>query len=62
MCCGTQHQTHHHGAFSGCGTQLPCGPCFCTKEEKVAWLEQCLEDLRLTAKHVEERITKMKKQ
>jgi hypothetical protein len=36
------------------------GSCFATSEEKVSWLEQCLESLQAEAKAVEERITALK--
>ncbi len=64
MCCESQRHHHgphgHSGAFFGGGANLYCGPCFSTKEEKLAWLEQCGEGLRQAMKTVEERITKLK--
>ncbi|MCP4347422.1 MAG: DUF5320 domain-containing protein [Desulfobacterales bacterium] len=64
MCCGTQK--HQPGFFNQPGAgfgwaNLHCGPCFSTKEEKIAWLEQCQEGLQEALKTVEERIAKLKK-
>ncbi len=64
MCCNTQR--HQPGIFNHPGScfgwaDLHCGPCFSTKEEKIAWLEQCQEGLQDAVKTVEERIAKLKK-
>jgi hypothetical protein len=63
MCCESEHHRggkrrgHHHGCCCG---HSGFGPCFWTKEEKVAWLEQYLEGLREEVKAVEERIAALK--
>ena len=62
MCCGHEghhggrHRGHHHGGSCCCGGHARPGPCFWTKKEKIAWLEEYLEGLREEAKAVEERI------
>lgn len=67
MCCGTGshhgswHWGHHHGGFCACGPSC-FGPCFSTKEEKVAWLERYLEGLQGEAKAVGERIAALKEE
>jgi hypothetical protein len=67
MCCGHEnhhhggrHRGHHHGGFCACGGHFRSGPSFWTKEEKLAWLEQYLEELLEEAKAVEERIAALK--
>ena len=67
MCCGTgsHHGSwrwgHHHGGSCACGcAPSRMGSCFATGEEKISWLEQCLESLQAEAKAVEERITALK--
>lgn len=66
MCCGHEshhggrHRGHHHGGFCACGGHFRPGPCFWTKKEKIAWLEQYLEGLREEVKAVEERIAELK--
>ena len=66
MCCGPeshhggQHWGHHHGVFCACGGPFRFGPHFWTKKEKIAWLEEYLEDLREEAKAVEGRIAALK--
>ena len=66
MCCGPEshhggrHWGHHHGGSCGCGGHFRFGPRFWTKKEKIAWLEQYLEDLREEAKAVEERVAGLK--
>ena len=65
MCCEHEghhgHRRHHrHGDSCGCGGHSRLGPCFWTKVEKIAWLEQYLEGLREEAKAVEERIAALK--
>jgi hypothetical protein len=62
---GGWHRGHQHGCSCGCGGSCECGGSshfrrrFWTKEEKIAWLEQYLADLREEAKAVEERIAAM---
>jgi hypothetical protein len=41
---------------------LALGPFFWTKEEKFAWLEEKLEDMRTDIKTLEERIAALKKE
>ncbi len=68
MCCGPEshrggwHRGHHQGGFCDCGCDRPMrfGPRFWTKDEKIAWLEQCLKGLQEEAKTVEERIAALK--
>ena len=66
MCCGhTSHRCgghggHHHGDPCACGGQADIEPCFWTTKEKIAWLEEYLEDLKVKAKSVEERIVALK--
>lgn len=59
MCCGTKS---HHGCSCGCGGSFHGGPHFWTKEEKIAWLEQYLEELQEGTKAIEERIAKLKEE
>lgn len=69
MCCepsehrGGRHRGWHHkgrrhgcGCGCGCGEHAGFGRRFWTREEKRAWLEEYLKDLRAEAKAVEERI------
>jgi hypothetical protein len=66
MCCG--HDNHHGGGHVGphlgdpcaCGEHANIGPCFWTKKEKIAYLEDYLEDLQTEVKSVEERIAALK--
>jgi hypothetical protein len=72
--CGCGHKGHHksghHGCSCGCGGHHGCscgcdehsrfGPNFWTKDEKIAWLEKRLDDLREQVKAVEERIAALK--
>ena len=66
MCCGSEghhgagHWGDHRGGFCACGWPFRFGPRFWTKEEKIAWLKQYLEDLREEAKAAEERIAALK--
>ena len=66
MCCGHgshhggKHGSPHHGDRCACGGSSHFGPCFWTKEEKIAWLEEQLEDLRADVKTLEERIVALK--
>lgn len=63
-----EHRGHHgfgHGDWCGCGPGER-GPGshfrrrFRTREERIAWLEEYLAELRTEAKAVEERIAKTK--
>jgi hypothetical protein len=66
MCCGHDshrsggHGGHHQGSPCTCGGHADIGSCFWTTKEKIAWLEENLEDLREEAKAVEERIAALK--
>ena len=67
MCCehrghrhGGRHWGRHHGGSCDCGGPFHFGRRFWTKDEKTAWLEQYLEELRQEAQAVEERIAAMK--
>ena len=73
MCCGTgkhhggRHWGHHfggrhHAGSCGCGEAFRFGRCLATKEEKVAWLEQYLQELQEEAKAIEERIAEFRKE
>ena len=61
-----QHGCHHGGSHrSGscaCGESDDFGPCFWTKREKIAYLEEYLEDVQNKMKSVEERITALKEE
>ena len=68
--CGERHAFHprHHHARACCGAPHG-GPWeregvfwrrFATREERIAWLEQYLGELRAEAQAVEERIAEMK--
>ena len=66
MCCGSESHPggshrgrHHSGPCAGDG-HADIGPCFWTKKEKIAWLEEHLEDLQAEAKSIKERITALK--
>ena len=71
MCCETEsHHSakhrgshfggHHHGGSCCCTGHSRFGPCFWTKDEKIAWLEQYLESLQEEAQAVKERIAATK--
>ena len=68
MCCrtkshhGSGHWGHPHGCSCGCDGHFHSGPHFWTKEEKIAWLGQYLEELQEGAKAIEERIAKLKEE
>lgn len=68
MCCkceshhGGGHQGRHHGSSCGCGGHAGIGRQFWTKKEKIAWLEEHLEDLQTEVKSIEERITALKEE
>jgi len=53
---GHSEEHRHHGNVCGCGEHSHFGPDFWTKEEKIAWLEGCLESLREEVEAVEERV------
>ena len=66
MCCGSGshygggHRGCHHNGSCACGGHADIGPCFWTKKEKIAWLEEYLEDLQAEVKSIKERITALK--
>lgn len=68
MCCGNEshhhggHGSHHHGESCGCGGHADFGPCFWTKDEKIAKLEECLKNLQTEEKSIKERIDALKKE
>lgn len=57
---GGRHRCHQHAASCGCGGHSHFGRRFWTREERIAKLEQYLEDLRQEAQAVEERIAEMR--
>ena len=59
-CCGSRG--HHGGSSCGCGGSWHASLCVATKEEKVALLEQCLEELRGETQVIEERIAKLRQE
>ncbi len=61
MCCGTRG---HHGGFCGCGCggRERFGRRFMTKEERIAELEEYLENLQKEAQAVQEHIAKLQKE
>ena len=66
-CCGTgQHHGHwqgkHHAGGCECGEGFRFGRCLATKEEKIAWFEQYLQELQEQTKAVEEHIAALKKE
>ena len=66
MCCGNKshhsgrHRGCHHSDSCACGGHACIGPCFWSKKEKIAWLEEYLEDLQAEAKSIQERIAALK--
>ena len=66
MCCGSEshhgggHRGCHHSGSYACGGHADIGPCFWSKKEKIAWLEEYLEDLQAEVKSIKERITALK--
>ena len=77
MCCETEshHGGRHHGGRRRGHHGCDCGCCGCgcgghsrfertfwTRDEKIAWLEEYLEDLQAEAKAVEERIAALKEE
>ena len=72
MCCeserhhGGKHPGHHHGhgrhSGSCCCGHSDFGPCFWTKEEKIARLEEFLAGLQEQVKAVEERIAALREE
>ena len=63
MCCGSEsyqgcgHQGRHHSGSCGCDGHSEIDRCFWSNKEKIAWLEEHLEDLQAEAKSIQERIT-----
>jgi hypothetical protein len=68
MCCrwknhyGGGHRCRHHSSAFVCDGHADIGPCFWTKKEKVAWLEEYLEDLQAEAKSIKERIAALREE
>jgi hypothetical protein len=66
MCCENinhhckGHQGFQHSRSCGCGGGTTIGPCFWSKEEKIEWLEEHLENLQGEVKSIKERITTLK--
>jgi len=66
MCCGHEshhgggHRGHHHSGSCACDGHADIGPCFWTKKEKIAWLEEYLKDFQDEVKSIEERIAALK--
>lgn len=70
--CGEWHSFHHrHPHSMGCCCAPRPGPWagerafwrrFATREERIAWLERYLQELRAEAQAVEERIAELKAQ
>ncbi len=71
-CCGERHVSpHRHHVVGGCccghhGAPWPGERAFwrrfATREERLAWLERYLKDLKAEAQAVEERIAELKAQ
>ena len=57
---GGKHRGHHRGGSCCCSGHSHFGPCFWTKEEKIARLEEYLEGLQKEAEGVKERIAALK--
>ena len=66
MCCGNishhceGHQGYHHSGSYRCGERGDIGPYFWSKEEKIEWLEEYLEDLQGEVKSIKEHILTLK--
>lgn len=68
MCC--EHDDHSCGGHGGRhrGNNCACvghdvdGPCFWTRKEKLAYLDECLETLKTEVKSVETRIAALKEE
>ena len=68
MCC--RHDTHHEGGHNGphfrgpsaCDRHEDIRPCFWSKREKIAYLEEYLEDIKNKWKSVDERISALKEE
>jgi hypothetical protein len=66
MCCGSEnhhgggHRGRHHSGSCACDGHADIGPCFWTKKEKIAWLEEYLEDVQAEVKSIKKRITALK--
>ena len=66
MFCGSE--SHHGKGLRGCHHSGSCASgghtkielCFGSKKEKIAWLEEYLEDLQAEAKSIQERIAALK--
>ena len=64
MACKHEHHKHKGkqctcGCHCGCQGQYHAGPTFWTRAEKIAWLEERLEELQAEAKAVQERINEL---
>lgn len=57
--CGCGQQGHH-GGRCGCGGHHGLKRRYWSREEKIAWLEQYLDDLENEAQAVRERLAEMK--
>lgn len=68
MCCHTgsyhasQNWRHQHVCFCGCEGPGGLSTGWVSKKQRVAWLEEQLEDLRDKAQAVEEHILQIKKE
>jgi hypothetical protein len=66
MCCKNEshqcggHRDSNQSGSCTCGGQTHFGSSFWTKNEKIAKLEECLEELRVEEKAIEERIVALK--
>ena len=59
-CCQPGHGVHYGGHASAWGRERVFWRRFSTREERIAWLEKYLEELRAEAQAVEERIAELK--
>ena len=60
-CQCNRHQGCHSDCHCSCGGKhRHFGPSFWSKDEKIIWLEQCLEELQAEVKFIEERIATLK--
>ena len=68
MCYGNEshpvggQRGYYHRDSCGRGGHTDIGPCFWTKREKIAWLEEHLENLQVEVKSIEKRITALKEE
>jgi|SaaInl8_200m_RNA_FD_contig_21_3723673_length_289_multi_4_in_0_out_0_1 hypothetical protein len=66
MCCRNEshqcggHRESHHSSSCACGEHTNFGSCFLTKKEKIAKLDEYLEELKVEEKAIEERIIALK--